>query len=60
MKHEENGGGRVSAPDRSKEVDGALQRENNPPGRLEREDIVILVLSVVLVIATLWLATEVL
>lgn len=60
MQLEENGNGRASAPDRAKEVGGALYHENSPPGRLEREDIVILVLSVILVIATIWLATEVL
>jgi hypothetical protein len=39
---------------------GLPDTESKRVGRLEREDIVILVLSTILVVATIWLATRVL
>jgi hypothetical protein len=60
MKSDESSRGRAIVASGVKMAGRMPEPEYKSLGKLEREDIVILFLSVILVIATLWLATEVL
>ncbi|MGA2985163.1 MAG: hypothetical protein ABSG32_15235 [Terriglobia bacterium] len=60
MNHVESAPGKANIPTGVTAMGGSSARDYRPMGQLEREDIVILFLSVILSIATVWLATTVL
>jgi hypothetical protein len=60
MNHVESAQGKASTPTGVKALGESSERDYRPMGQLEREDMVILFLSVILIIATVWLATTVL
>lgn len=58
--HAEIAQGKTNAPNLVKAVGESFDPRYRPTGQLETEDIVILILSIILIIATAWLATTVL
>jgi len=60
MNYAESVRGKTSVPSRVNAVGESFQEEYRRMGQLEKEDIIILFLSVILIIATIWLATRVL
>jgi hypothetical protein len=60
IKHAESAQGKTDGPNRVKGVGGSSDPVPRPSGQLEKDDIIILFLSVILIIATVWLATRIL